>query len=164
MKKLWAPWRLTYIQQDQSEGCIFCAAVTSASDRNHLVVHRRSQTFVIMNLYPYNSGHVMAVPTRHVARPGDLTDAELLDLMQSVAVSLRALEAVFHPEGFNIGMNLGRAAGAGIDDHLHVHIVPRWIGDTNFMPVLGDVKVIPEHLDATYERLARAFADLEANP
>jgi ATP adenylyltransferase len=114
-----------------------------------------------MNLYPYNSGHVMVVPNRHVGRPADLDDAEILELMQTTVLSLRALEAVFHPEGSNIGMNLGRAAGAGIDDHLHVHVVPRWVGDTNFMPVLGDVKVIPEQLEATYDRLAAAFAELE---
>ncbi|HEV8353636.1 MAG TPA: HIT domain-containing protein [bacterium] len=161
MKQLWAPWRLAYIQQDHPEGCIFCRAVDGNRDRETLVVHRRPRTFVIMNLYPYNSGHVMVVPNRHVGRPADLDDAELLELMQTTVLSHRALEAVFHPEGSNIGMNLGRAAGAGIDDHLHVHVVPRWVGDTNFMPVLGDVKVIPEQLEATYDRLAAAFAELE---
>jgi ATP adenylyltransferase len=161
MKQLWAPWRLAYIQQDHPEGCIFCRAVAGNRDRETLVVHRRPRTFVIMNLYPYNSGHVMVVPNRHVGRPADLDDAELLELMQTTVLSLRALEAVFHPEGSNIGMNLGRAAGAGIDDHLHVHVVPRWVGDTNFMPVLGDVKVIPEQLEATYDRLAAVFVELE---
>jgi ATP adenylyltransferase len=160
MKQLWAPWRLAYIQRAHPEGCIFCRAVAGADDRAALVVHRRPRTFVIMNLFPYNSGHVMVVPNRHVSRPSDLDDAERLDLMQSTVLSLRAQEGVFHPEGSNVGMNLGRAAGAGIDDHLHIHVVPRWVGDTNFMPVLGDVKVIPEHLEATYDRLVEAFAEL----
>jgi ATP adenylyltransferase len=161
MKQLWAPWRLAYIQQAHAEGCIFCRAVAGADDRAALVVHRRPRTFVIMNLFPYNSGHVMVVPNRHVSRPSDLDDAERADLMHSTVLSLRVQEGVFHPEGSNVGMNLGRAAGAGIDDHLHIHVVPRWVGDTNFMPVLGDVKVIPEHLEATYNRLVEAFAELE---
>ena len=162
MRQLWAPWRLAYIQQDHPEGCIFCAAAAGGDDRANLVVYRRRHAFVMLNLYPYNSGHVMVVPSRHVARLADLDDAELLEVMQTTTLSLRTLEHVFHPEGANVGMNLGRAAGAGIDEHLHVHVVPRWVGDTNFMPVLGDVKVIPEHLDATYDRLLGAFRDLAA--
>ncbi len=160
MKQLWAPWRLEYIQSPRSGGCIFCDAAVGSDDRRTLVVHRGRQSFVIMNLFPYNTGHVMVVPYRHQSRLRELADDEIIELMRSTELSIQAQERAFRPEGFNIGMNLGRAAGAGIDDHLHIHIVPRWVGDTNFMPVLGDVKIIPEHLQSTYQRLVDAFAAL----
>ena len=159
MKQIWAPWRLEYIQGAKQEGCIFCEAA-GRDDRAARVVARGRRSFVIMNLFPYNSGHVMVVPLRHRSRLAELEDEELLDLMRYTDLSIRAQERAFRPEGWNVGMNLGRAAGAGIDDHLHIHVVPRWVGDTNFMPVLGDVKVIPEHLDTSYQRLADAFAAL----
>lgn len=160
MKQLWAPWRLQYVAAPKADACIFCTAASGADDRVSLVVYRRAHSFVILNLFPYNSGHLMVVPYRHRPRLSDLGDAEALDLVRLVALSIQAQELAFHPEGTNVGMNLGRAAGAGIEDHLHVHVVPRWVGDTNFMPVLGDTKVIPEHLEATYQRLADAFATL----
>ncbi len=160
MKQLWAPWRLEYVRGQKSAGCIFCNAAAGADDHRTYVVHRGRLTFVIMNVFPYNPGHVMIVPYRHQGRLGTLADDELLELMRNTDLSVRALEAAFHPEGFNVGMNLGRAAGAGIDDHLHIHVVPRWVGDTNFMPVLADVKVIPEHLEATYRRLVEIFVTL----
>ena len=162
MRQLWAPWRLQYVSAPKAEGCIFCAAASGADDRVSLVVYRSAHTFVILNLFPYTSGHLMVVPYRHRPRLSDLSDAEALDLVRVVALSIRAQELALHPEGTNVGMNLGRAAGAGIEDHLHVHVVPRWVGDTNFMPVLGDTKVIPEHLEATYQHLADAFAALSA--
>lgn len=160
MKQLWAPWRVQYVRGPKPAGCIFCEAAAGRDDDRTLVVHRGRQTFVILNAFPYNPGHVMIVPYRHQARLGDLTDEELLELMRNTELSTRAQESAFHPEGFNVGMNLGRAAGAGIEDHLHIHVVPRWVGDTNYMPVLGEVKVISEHLEATYQRLIDAFAAL----
>lgn len=165
MKQLWAPWRLQYVAAPKAEGCIFCAAAAGGDDRASLTVYRSVLAFAILNLFPYNSGHLMVVPYRHRARLSELNDAEALDLVRLVDLSIRAQEMAFHPEGTNVGMNLGRAAGAGIEDHLHIHVVPRWVGDTNFMPVLGDTKVIPEHLEATYQRLHDAFAALtQAEP
>lgn len=160
MKQIWAPWRLEYIQGAKPDGCIFCAAAAGSDDRKTLVVARGRTCFVMMNLYPYNSGHVMVVPNRHRSRLDELEDEELAELLRYSDYCVRVHELALRPEGYNIGMNLGRAAGAGIEDHLHIHVVPRWVGDTNFMPVLGDVKVMPEHLDATYRRLAEGFAAL----
>lgn len=162
MKQLWAPWRLQYVGAPKAEGCIFCAAASGKDDRKSLIVHRSPLAFVILNLFPYNSGHAMVVPYRHHPRVGDLSDSEKLELMKLLELTMRAQEMAFHPEGTNVGMNLGRVAGAGIEDHLHIHVVPRWVGDTNFMPVLGDTKVIPEHLEATYQRLHDAFVALTA--
>lgn len=162
MKQLWAPWRLQYVAGPTQDACIFCAAARAGDDRDSLVVYRSAYTLVLMNRFPYNSGHVMVVPYRHERRLTDLDDAEALELIRLTDLSIRAQEMAFHPEGTNVGVNLGKAAGAGIDDHLHMHVVPRWVGDTNFMPVLGDVKVIPEHLEATYQRLRDAFRTLTA--
>jgi ATP adenylyltransferase len=162
VKRLWAPWRVTYITATKVSGCIFCDAPGARDYRAALVLHRASLGFLILNRYPYNSGHVMAVPYRHVARLEQLAPKEMQELMALSDLAVRALERAMSPEGFNIGLNLGRAAGAGIDDHLHIHVVPRWAGDTNFMPVLGDVKVLPEDLEATYDRLAAALAAIES--
>jgi len=145
--RLWAPWRLEYIQRDEEPRCIFC------DPDEHLVVHRGELAFVLMNRFPYTSGHVMVAPFRHEGRFGGLTEAEALEIHRLAATAVATLEAEYGPQGLNLGWNLGRAAGAGIIDHLHLHVVPRWVGDTNFMPVLGDVRVIPEALDATAERL-----------
>jgi len=164
MKQIWAPWRLEYIQAAKTDRCIFCAAAEGSDDARSLVLARSPRCFVIMNLFPYNTGHVMVVPVRHRSRLDALDDAELAELLRYTDYSVRVQERVLRPEGYNIGMNLGRAAGAGIEDHLHIHVVPRWVGDTNFMPVLGDVKVIPEHLETTYRRLADGFATLLAAP
>ncbi|HET8679610.1 MAG TPA: HIT domain-containing protein [bacterium] len=160
MKHLWAPWRLAYVAAPKDEGCFLCEALASGNDRATLLVHRAELGFLILNRYPYNRGHLMAVPNRHVARLDALTSDEADALMQLTTLAVRALEQMAGPQGFNIGMNLGRAAGAGIEDHLHMHVVPRWISDTNFMPVLGDTKVLPEHLDQTYDRLSAALAAL----
>ena len=164
MKKLWAPWRMTYIAgiDKKDEGCIFCTKpggkkYRKKKDRENLILHRGKQCFVIMNLFPYNNGHLMVVPYAHAADIGAIdknTSGELWDL---VCLCRKALTETLHPDGFNIGINLGRTAGAGIDTHLHVHIVPRWNGDTNFMPVLGEAKVISQALHETYDALLPVF-------
>ena len=157
--QLWAPWRLEYVQSGgDAEACVFCAAGAPDGD-DGLVVHRGERAFVVMNLYPYSNGHVMAAPYRHVASPGDLDEAERAELWALLDRSVRALTAAMSPHGFNAGLNLGRVAGAGIEDHLHLHVVPRWNGDTNFMPVLADVKVMPEHITRTAEKLRAAWPE-----
>jgi ATP adenylyltransferase len=160
MKKLWAPWRMTYISGIGGKGrkaCVFCAKPKENNDRKNLILFRGKKCFVVLNLFPYNNGHLMVVPYKHAADPDALdknTSGELWDL---VCLSRKALTRAFRPDGFNIGLNLGRTAGAGIDTHLHVHIVPRWNGDTNFMPVLGEAKVISQALSEAYDALAPAF-------
>jgi len=156
-RQLWAPWRLEDVQQaDDADGCIFCAAV-DGDDEQQLVVHRAEHTLVLLNKFPYSSGHVMVAPRRHVASLDALQDVEALEIHRLATEALAALAATYKPDGYNLGWNLGRVAGAGIVDHVHLHAVPRWAGDTNFMPVLADVKVLPEHLVATRRRLAAAW-------
>jgi ATP adenylyltransferase len=158
VERLWAPWRLEYVQNaDKQDGCIFCAAAASDDDEAYLVVHRGERAFVLLNKFPYASGHLLVAPYRHGLNFGDLDEVEILEVHRLGAQGLDALKATYGPEGYNLGWNIGRIAGAGIPDHGHLHVVPRWAGDTNFMPVLGDVKVIPEHLLATRERLAGAW-------
>jgi ATP adenylyltransferase len=158
-KPLWAPWRLEYIKQaGELEGCVFCAEVGSElEDGESLLVHRTATGIALLNKYPYSSGHLMTAPTRHVGSFGELTDEEALDIHRLAAAGMDALERVYGPDGFNLGWNLGHIAGAGIADHVHLHVVPRWSGDTNFMPVLAEVKVIPEHLLETRDRLREAW-------
>jgi ATP adenylyltransferase len=156
-KQLWAPWRLEYIKQaDELEGCIFCLAAAGA-DEEALVVHRGEHAFALLNKFPYASGHLMVAPYRHVAELGELSAEEVLELHRLAAGGMAALAETFGPQGYNLGWNLGRIAGAGIVDHVHEHVVPRWAGDTNFMPVLADVKVLPEHLAETRAKLAAAW-------
>ena len=156
-KQLWAPWRLEYIQHaDELDGCVFCRAA-AGPDEELLVVHRGESVFVLLNRFPYASGHVMVAPYRHVGEFGGLEEAEALEIHRLAAEAMTALGAVFSPDGHNVGWNLGRVAGAGIVDHVHLHVVPRWSGDTNFMPVLADVKVLPEHLTETRAKLAAAW-------
>jgi ATP adenylyltransferase len=156
-KPLWAPWRLEYIEQaDEQEGCIFCLAATG-DDEASLVVQRGSRAFVLLNKFPYAAGHVMVAPFRHVGEFGELSDDEALELHRLAGGALAALSESYAPHGYNLGWNLGRAAGAGVVDHVHLHVVPRWAGDTNFMPVLADVKVLPEHLAETRRKLAEAW-------
>jgi len=161
MKRLHSPWRSAYIQSFKSPAggskCVLCAAVKSRSDRNHLVVARGTHSLVMLNLYPYNSGHCMIIPLRHVGRLEKLRDAEYAEMCRFVRKTVSALEKISSPDGFNIGSNLGRPAGAGIDAHIHFHVVPRWNGDTNFMPVLADLKVISEEMGATWEKLTSAM-------
>jgi ATP adenylyltransferase len=156
-QQLWAPWRLEYIAgADEDEGCFFCRAVES-SDEEGLVVHRGEKAFVLLNKFPYSSGHVMVAPYRHIGDFGDLENDEALEIHRLAGQALGALATVYAPQGYNLGWNLGRIAGAGVIDHVHEHVVPRWAGDTNFMPVLADVKVLPEHLEETRRRLADAW-------
>ncbi|MHB8765877.1 MAG: HIT family protein [Deferrisomatales bacterium] len=151
---IWAPWRLEYIRGPKPEGCVFCRAAQEGPDREHLVLCRGRHAFVILNRYPYTAGHLMVVPCRHVADPGDLEPVEWAEVGALTVRAKAALDREFRPQGYNVGMNLGPAAGAGIADHLHLHVVPRWVGDTNFMPVLGAVGVISQHLDDIYDALA----------
>jgi len=158
-KSLWAPWRLEYIQQaDESPGCVFCAeAAGDISESESLLVHRGDLALAIANKFPYSSGHLLVAPLRHVATLGELTADEAAEIHRLSVTALASLSTIYEPAGFNLGWNLGRAAGAGIVDHVHLHVVPRWSGDTNFMPVLADVKVLPEHLLATRDRLRQAW-------
>jgi ATP adenylyltransferase len=160
MRNLFAPWRMAYIGAPQPSGCLFCRTFDSSpdQDRENLVVYREAQALAMMNRFPYNNGHLMIAPRAHEGSLTGLDDDQLLALMQLTRRSIRVLEEVMSPEAFNVGANIGRVAGAGIPDHVHVHVVPRWNGDTNFMPVIGEVKVINEHLDATWEKLTSAFA------
>lgn len=158
MESIWAPWRMTYISNAVTDdGCIFCRAWEESNDRDRLVLTRSEHSLVMMNRYPYTAGHLMVAPARHVSEMDDLADVELLDLIHSLRLARNLIRDAARPDGFNIGINLGKAAGAGIEDHLHIHIVPRWNGDTNFMTVVGDVRVIPEGLLETYDRLAEAL-------
>ncbi len=153
MEYLWAPWRMEYIKADKPSGCIFCEKLHATTDRENLILFRGETSFIIMNKYPYNNGHLMVTPYRHTGNLEDLTESELLEIMILIRKSVLALKQLFRPQGFNVGMNLGRSAGAGIADHLHYHIVPRWDGDTNFMPVISEIKVLPEYLTQTYDKL-----------
>ena len=164
MDVLWSPWRYDYIkssapqEKDQSALCIFCAILSNAAnDVENFILHRAAHNFVILNIYPYISGHLLIVPFQHVgeldAAPKELTD-EMMDLTKHCQ---RALRETYHPHGFNLGMNLGRAAGAGVADHIHLHIMPRWAGDSNFMSTVGETRVIPEDLKTTYDKLREHF-------
>ena len=157
MEQIWAPWRIKYIQMEKPEGCILCDKPGQNNDAQNYILYRGSKNFVIMNAYPYNPGHLMVAPYRHVASLDELTDDELHEHFNIVSRSVRLLRQVFTPGGFNIGVNMGKVAGAGIDEHVHTHIVPRWQGDTNFMPVISDVRVVPEALAETYDKLRGKF-------
>ncbi len=154
---LWAPWRLTYLKDfnKKQKGCLFCRALHSRRDRDSYVFLRSRHAIGILNIYPYNNGHVMIAPRRHVGAIGRLKTHELCDMMEQVQQTTRRLDRLLEPDGYNIGINIGRPAGAGIDKHLHVHVVPRWKGDTNFMPVFGGTKVVSQSLDALYRQLCR---------
>ena len=154
--RLWAPWRTGYLLRPQPRGCVFCAAKRSRADRRHHVVARGRHAFVLLNRYPYNNGHVMVAPNRHVGRFEALTPAEWQELFVLGRRMLRRLRQTVHPQGFNLGMNLGRTGGAGIPGHVHLHLVPRWQGDTNFMPIVGETKVISQALDEMFSLLAEA--------
>ena len=165
MERLYAPWRMAYIEQPQkpnekSTGCVFCDAAASDDDLANLIVRRSSSAFVILNKFPYNNGHLMIVPYRHTAALTELPDRATLELLTLAKAAQAALDTAMHPEGYNLGMNLGKAAGAGIADHLHLHVVPRWNGDTNFMPVLSDVKVMPDSLEHTCLLLRHAWGQV----
>jgi len=163
MDALWAPWRMEYIEAEKDrakeEECVFCGILALADDENGLVIHRGKKAAVILNRFPYNNGHIMVMPLRHIAKLEDLNDEEVMELHYLACKSLKALSDAMEPHGFNMGFNLGNVAGAGVKDHLHLHIVPRWQGDTNFMPVLAETKVMPDHLINTLRKLKAAFSD-----
>lgn len=158
LQHLWAPWRMEYILSEKNDSCVFCTALNSGNDRDMYIVYRGKLGFVILNLYPYNNGHMMVLPYRHIGELGALTPAERAELMELTERSIAALKESMHPEGFNVGINLGRAAGAGIETHVHIHVVPRWAGDTNFTTVIGETRTLPELLSETYERLHKVMA------
>ena len=162
MDRLFSPWRSKYIETfsnptDNKGECVLCKAYQDKNDDEHLIVSRGKQCFVIMNLFPYNSGHLMIVPYRHIPDVIDLTDDESFEVMQLLKKMIAALRAVSRPDGFNFGSNIGRTAGAGIDQHVHFHIVPRWNGDTNFMPILADTKMVSEEMHDTLMKLRKAL-------
>jgi ATP adenylyltransferase len=160
MERIWSPWRHSYVTRaTDSPGCVFCTARTTG-DGPQLIVHEGALAYVILNKFPYNAGHLMVVPHRHIAQLALLERDELTEMAVLTQLSERVLNAAFTPQGINVGMNLGRPAGAGIVDHLHIHLVPRWNGDTNFMTVVGEVRVLPEELPVTAERLRPLFARL----
>jgi ATP adenylyltransferase len=157
MKIMWAPWRMAYIQAKKPRECLFCSILRKQRDGTNLLLHRGRYGFVMMNLFPYNSGHLMVAPYAHVNSLESLADEHTLELVRMTSLSMRVLRVVIRPEGFNIGINLGRVSGAGIEGHIHLHVVPRWNGDTNFMTVFSETRVIPEHLGATYRKLRTSF-------
>lgn len=166
MDTLWAPWRMEYIEgakNGESNQCIFCSRITQKADTENLILYRGERAFIIMNRFPYNNGHLMVVPYRHSGNILDLDTEENAELLQLIQMGVKALEQVMQPHGFNIGMNLGRVAGAGVEDHVHFHVVPRWNGDTNFMPIIGETKVVSEALEKSYRKLSKAIRDL-TNP
>jgi ATP adenylyltransferase len=156
MERLWAPWRLSYVTGERPEGCVFCNHLKQ-SDEDALIVHRGERAYVVLNLYPFGSGHLMIVPIRHVAAPRDLEAEERAEVWDLLDRSLEAIESALGAHGHNVGFNLGAAAGAGIADHLHMHVVPRWSGDYNFMPVLADIRVMPQYLAETRAALVAAW-------
>lgn len=161
MKVIWAPWRMAYIKESRKPSeCLFCSKVKERRDAATLVLHRGAHSFVMMNLFPYNNGHLLIAPYAHVSSTEDLSDESALDVIRLTNLSLKVLKAEMTPDGFNVGLNLGRVSGAGIEAHVHVHVVPRWNGDTNFMPIIAETRVIPEHLQATYRKLRARFRQM----
>jgi len=162
MERLWAPWRLTYIR-NPGKGCFFCKGLQAKKPRTALIIEKGKEAFTIMNRYPYNNGHLMISPIRHIGSIEQLNDAEVLNLNHLLNRAIKALRISMSPQGFNIGINQGSIAGAGVIDHMHIHLVPRWQGDTNFMPVLADTKVVSEALLETYEKIKEGIKHLD-NP
>ena len=160
-ERIWAPWRLKYVtdaSKDEPDECIFCAKPAAGDDETNLIVHRGNHCFVILNLYPYTNGHLMVAPYDHIGAIQKLPEATTAEMMALAQRGIAILEEEFAPHGFNVGFNQGRVAGAGVEHHIHMHVVPRWGGDTNFMPVLADTRVMPQTLDQTYEALAGKFS------
>ena len=160
VERLWAPWRMEYILAPSADECVFCRAGEDAEA--HMVLFRGERALIMLNAYPYNSGHLLVAPYAHVGNINDLTSEDLCAMTELARVSMLAMERCIHPQGFNVGMNVGRAAGAGIEQHVHLHIVPRWEGDTNFMSVVADTRVVPEALEACHERLAPVIEEVAA--
>jgi ATP adenylyltransferase len=159
-QRIWAPWRLAYVKdaaKGEDEDCIFCAKPASDDDAGNLIVHRGERCFVILNLFPYTNGHMMIAPYEHLSGLEDVDAETVAEVMALVQRGIRALDDVYAPQGYNVGFNQGRVAGAGVEHHIHMHVVPRWGGDTNFMPVLGDTRVLPQSLEDSYEALRERF-------
>ncbi|MFW6127869.1 MAG: HIT family protein [Halobacteriota archaeon] len=157
MDRIFAPWRIRYVLGPKHQGCIFCEFPKENRDKENLILYRGELNFVIMNRYPYNPGHLLVAPYRHIGDITDLSSDELADMMEKLSTAEKVIRKVMEPDGFNIGINVGSVAGAGMEEHLHAHIVPRWDGDTSFMPVFGDVQVVPEALEETYDKLKEGF-------
>lgn len=158
MEQIWAPWRIQYVEMEKPEGCILCQKPGEDNDAMNYILYRGEKNFVILNGYPYMPGHLMIAPYRHIASLEELTEGERCENFEIVSRSITLLRQTFNPDGFNIGINTGKAAGAGVEEHIHTHIVPRWHGDTNYMTVLSDVRVMPEALAETYKRLKEKMA------
>ena len=159
-ERIWAPWRLAYVKdasKDSGQECIFCTKPAESEDRANLIVHRGGRCFVILNLYPYTNGHLMVAPYEHVGAIQAIEAETTAEMMRLAQRAISVLEESYEPHGFNVGFNQGRVAGAGVEHHIHMHVVPRWGGDTNFMPVLADTRVMPQTLEQTYEALAERF-------
>jgi ATP adenylyltransferase len=163
MENLWAPWRMAFIepQTPPKSDCIFCTQPAEDRDEEYHILYRGKYCFMMLNLYPYNNGHLMIAPFEHVSSIEFLDAATLAELMEQAKLALHALRITMNPDGFNMGINQGKVAGAGFAEHVHYHIVPRWNGDTNFMPVLADIKVMPEHLDVVYRKLSLAINNIK---
>jgi ATP adenylyltransferase len=159
MKTMWAPWRIEYILSDKQNGCVFCEALSVHAD---LTLYKGNATMVMMNKFPYINGHLLAAPVRHVSSLNELDKVEMSELLATIEKSVSILKKAMKPDGFNIGLNLGKVAGAGVEEHLHFHVVPRWLGDVNALTVFGEVRVIPEHLQSTYQNLKPYFEKLTA--
>ena len=158
MDRLWSPWRYRYVTTaSQADQCIFCAKAAERSDEENLILHRGEHNYVLLNLYPYTTGHLMVAPYAHIANLEELPDSTAAELMQLTQVSVRHIRAVYRPQGLNVGLNLGECAGAGVAGHLHMHVLPRWAGDANFMTAIGETRVMPEDLSETWRRLRAAF-------
>jgi ATP adenylyltransferase len=158
MKTMWAPWRMEYILGNKENGCIFCKAL---SEQDNLTLYKGKATLVVMNKFPYINGHLLVSPIKHISTLDQLSKSEMGDLLKTVEQAVGILKKVMNPDGFNVGLNLGKVAGAGVEEHLHFHIVPRWFGDTNALTVFADVRVIPEHLMTTYNNLKPYFGDMD---
>lgn len=162
MERIWAPWRGEYINsQSDNSKCILCDLLSQKPSDTNLILYSTKYSFVVLNKFPYNNGHIMVVPKKHTSNFNELTKREFEDLNNLIKTSVNVINKTYHPQGINIGLNMGRAAGAGIDTHIHYHIVPRWNGDSNFMPIISDTKIISEHILETYKKLKKAFKELE---
>jgi ATP adenylyltransferase len=160
MDHLWSPWRFAYVSRAEApEGCVFCGKADDLRDRENLVVYRGDRNYILLNLYPYTTGHLMIAPYAHVATLGEADEETALEMMRLTRAAERHLRAVYHPQGVNIGMNIGACAGAGVAGHIHMHALPRWLGDVNFMTTIGETRVVVEDLETTWEKLRRAFQD-----
>jgi ATP adenylyltransferase len=158
MRILWAPWRRKFVKKKKHKGCIFCEKIKSKNDKKNYVLYRGKYCFVMLNIYPYTNGHLMVAPYRHIKNLDELKKDELLELFEIVSKMVKILYKTHNIDGCNVGMNIGKAAGAGVEGHIHVHIVPRWFGDTNFLPIIDNTKVIPESLDETYKVLKKVVS------